>query len=112
MRELSIVLDALAELPVDEVIVSGDGSGEAAPVVARHAPWAKLIEQPGPHLGIAGRNRAAQAAAGDYLLMLDDDAYPLPEAVETLLAAFRSDPRIAVVGGLVRNVDADGRTLA
>jgi hypothetical protein len=37
MRELSIVLDALAELPVDEVIVSGDGSGEAASVVARHA---------------------------------------------------------------------------
>lgn len=112
MRELSIVLDALAELPVDEVLVCGDGSGEAAPVVARHAPRARLMEQPGAHLGTVGRNRAAEVAVGDYLLLLDDDAYPLPGAIEAMLAAFQHDPRLAVVGGLVREVDAEGRTMA
>jgi GT2 family glycosyltransferase len=112
MRELSIVLDALAHLPVDEVIVSGDGSGEAAPIVAKHAPWARLMEQPGAHLGTVGRNRAAEAATGDYLLLLDDDAHPLPGAIEAMLSAFQRDPRLAIVGGLVREVDADGRTMS
>jgi len=112
MRELEIVLGALKGLPVDEVLVAGDGTGEAATLVAAHAPWARLLERPGVHLGIAGRNLAAREAIGDHLLMLDDDAYPLPGAVEAMLAAFRRDPQLAVVGGLVREVDESGRTVA
>jgi GT2 family glycosyltransferase len=112
LRELAIVLDALRALPVDEVLVAGDGSGEAATVVAPHAPWARLVERPGVHLGIAGRNLAAREATSDRLLMLDDDVYPLPGAIEEMAAALRLDPRLAVVGGLVREVDESGRTVA
>ena len=43
--------------------------------------------------------------------MLDDDSYPLPGAIETGLAAFIGRPHLAVVGGLVRDVDASGRVL-
>jgi GT2 family glycosyltransferase len=112
-RELGLVLDKLARLPVSEVLVAGDGSQEAAAAVAEHGEMARLIEpEPGVDLGIAGRNVAARQATGEFLLMLDDDSYPLPGCIETMVAAFRRQPRLAVVGGLVRQVDAGGLILS
>jgi hypothetical protein len=108
MQELALVLDALSDLPVGEVLVVGDGSGEAAPVVAGYEK-ARLIEpRPGVQLGIAGRNVAAGEAKGDFLLMLDDDSHPLPGAIEAMLAAFEHQPNLGVVGGLVREIGATG----
>src|SRR5687768_6379278 len=72
------VLDRLAQLPVDEVLVVDNGSsdGTAQLVRARH-DGVRLLE-PGENIGIAGRNLAAREARGEFLLMLDDDSYPLP----------------------------------
>jgi GT2 family glycosyltransferase len=61
--------------------------------------------RPGRNLGITARNLGAREATGDLLLMLDDDSYPLPGAVETLVAAFERRERLGVAGGLVRDVD-------
>ena len=47
------------------------------------------------NLNIAGRNLAAQKARGELLLMLDDDSYPLPGAVEALRWAFEALPASA-----------------
>ena len=98
--ELRVVLDALRQLPVDEVLV------------VENAPSPGLDEQPGVrvlrpnrNLGIAARNLAAREAKGELLLMLDDDSYPLPGAIETLVAAFERNERLGVAGGLVRDVD-------
>jgi len=63
------------------------------------------------YLGVAGRNLAARAAHGEILLLLDDDAYPLPGAIEAATRAFEQDSRIAVIGGLVRDVDSDGHVV-
>jgi GT2 family glycosyltransferase len=98
--ELRVVLDALAESPVDEVIVV-----ENAPNPELEDRPEVRILQPGRNLGIAARNLAAREATGDLLLMLDDDSYPLPGAVETLVEAFERDERLGVAGGLVRDVD-------
>lgn len=98
--ELRVVLDALAELPVDEVLVV-----ENAPnPVLEERPGVTIL-RPGRNLGIAARNLAAREAQGDVLLMLDDDSYPLPGAIETLVGAFARDERLGVAGGLVRDVD-------
>ena len=51
---------------------------------------------------MAGRNLAAEQATGDYLLMLDDDAYPLAGSVESLRKRLQptrsSGSRAACVG--------------
>ena len=60
------------------------------------------------NLGLAGRNRAAREARSDLLLVLDDDAYPLPGAIETLIERFEPNPRLRLEGGFVRDIDADG----
>jgi GT2 family glycosyltransferase len=104
---LGIVLDRLAELPVDEVIVVDNASSDDTARVLRERSGVTLLE-PGENLGLAGRNLAAKEARGDLLLMLDDDAYPQPGAVETLTQAFTANPKLGVAGGLVRDVDSDG----
>jgi GT2 family glycosyltransferase len=100
--ELRVVLDALEKLPVDEVIVVENGP---SPELANR-PGVRVL-RPGRNLGIAARNLAASEATGELLLMLDDDSYPLPGAVETLVEAFRKDDGLGVGGGLVRDVDPE-----
>lgn len=94
------MLDALQQLPIDEVIVVENAPNPQI----EERPGLKIL-RPGRNLGIAARNLAAREAAGDLLLMLDDDSYPLPGAVETLVDAFEREERLGVAGGLVRDVD-------
>lgn len=105
---LRTVLERLAGLPVDEVLVVDNSEVSGVEAVARPWPKARVI-RPGRNVGIAGRNIAAREARHGFLLMLEDDAYPLPGAVETLLEAMRGAPKLAVATGLVRDVDGEGR---
>lgn len=103
---LELVLDRLAELPVDEILVVDNGVD--LDDFARDG--VRLIRPP-RNLGIAGRNVAAAEASGELLLMLDDDAYPLPGAIEALVAVFETQPRLGVAGGFVRDVDEAGNVV-
>jgi GT2 family glycosyltransferase len=105
---VGVVLDRLAGLPLHEVIVVDSGSTDGTGDVVRARGGNVRLVDPGGNVAIAGRNRGAEAATGDYLLMLDDDSYPLPGAIETLVAMFERNPALGVVGGLIRDVDPDG----
>lgn len=99
------VLERLSTLPVDEVVVVDNSSDEETAAVVRAAPGNVHLVRTGENLGIAGRNRAAEQATHELLLMLDDDSYPLPGAVEELIAMFERMPKLGVAGGLVRDVN-------
>ncbi len=106
---LAIVLERLRDLPVDEVfVVDNDSSDDTAAFVRGLGGSVRLLE-PGENLALGGRNLAAKQTTGDYLLMLDDDAYPRPGTVESLQGAFEADPKLGVAGGFVRDIDAQGR---
>lgn len=100
------VLERLRALPVAEVIVVDNSSDEETADVVRAAGGNVRLLKTGENLGIAGRNRAVEVATHELVVMLDDDSYPLPGAVEELAAMFEREPRLGVVGGLVRDVDA------
>lgn len=99
------MLERLAALPVDEVIVVDNSADDETAAVVRAAGGNVRLLKPGENLGIAGRNRAVEVASHELVLMLDDDSYPLPGAVETLVAMFQRAPRLGVAGGLVRDVN-------
>lgn len=103
------VLDELdAQGCADEVIVVDASSDGTADML--RARGGVVVLEPGD-LGAAGRNHGAAAATHELILFIDDDSYPEPGAVEELVAAFEANPRLGVAGGLIRNIDEDGRVL-
>jgi GT2 family glycosyltransferase/glycosyltransferase involved in cell wall biosynthesis len=81
--------------PNIEVVLVDDGSPspEAQQFLTgleqefRSRNW-QLIRQPNSYLG-AARNRAAEAARGQYLMFMDDDNIAMPHEVETFVSAAR-----------------------
>jgi glycosyltransferase involved in cell wall biosynthesis len=78
--------------PPDEVLVVNDGGYPAtAGWVTAHYPAVRLLNV--EHGGAArARNRGVEAAAGEVVVLFDDDDEMLPHAVETLLAVLQEFP--------------------
>jgi GT2 family glycosyltransferase len=108
--ELLLVLDKLQAIGIDEILIVENAPTDELGAFVSDRPAVRLL-RPGENLGIGGRNLGAREARNDRLLMLDDDSYPLPGALEHLHATLDADPTIAVVGGLVRDVDSNGRVV-
>ena len=93
-----------------EIIVHDDAStdGSAAHIRARH-PDVRLIES-AENVGFCvANNRMAAVAQGDFLLLLNNDATLLPDALDMLLAEAERLGRPAILG--LPQYDADGGAL-
>jgi len=53
------------------------------------------------NVGVEGLNVGLRAANGSLIVLLDDDSYPLPNALERLVAVFQSDPHLGVAAGKI-----------
>ncbi len=80
-----------------EVIVvdnaSSDGSSE---MVKNEFPSVQLIQLE-KNIGIAGWNEGFKVAKGEYVLVLDDDAYPDRNSIILSIQGFRNDTEIACI---------------
>jgi GT2 family glycosyltransferase len=104
---LDFALTRVEELPFEEIIVADNSSTSACVDVARrHGDRVRVFDL--DDLGVAGLNVAVRAARTEHVVLLDDDSFPRPGAVERLLGAFRRVPVAAVVGGEVHEVDMAG----
>ena len=117
MRRLSIVvasrdtrsllercLGALGER--DDVVVvdagSSDGSQELVRQSFPHVRLVALETNPG-YASLA--NRGIEAAGGDYVLVMNADAWPLRDAVDRLVSFAEREPDVGVVGPRLLNPD-------
>jgi N-acetylglucosaminyl-diphospho-decaprenol L-rhamnosyltransferase len=106
-REL--LLESVASVvdePGVETIVVDNASTDASPdAVAARFPGVNVIRSQ-TNLGFAaGVNRAAAAARGPMLLVLNPDARLCPGALPTLLEVLARQPRAAIVGPALRYPD-------
>jgi GT2 family glycosyltransferase len=97
-RTIRECLDGLMRLqyPDSEVIVVNDGSTDLTGRIAAEYPF-RLIETENRGLSSA-RNTGAEAATGEIVAYIDDDAYPDPHWLQYLAAGFESG-EYAAVGG-------------
>jgi GT2 family glycosyltransferase len=89
-------LDRL-DYPNYEVIVVNDGSTDATPEIAARFPQFRLISVPNGGLSQA-RNLGMEAAKGEFLAYIDDDAYPDPHWLSHLAHTYLTGGYAAVGG--------------
>jgi N-acetylglucosaminyl-diphospho-decaprenol L-rhamnosyltransferase len=103
---LASIDETASGLDVEVVVLdnaSGDGTVE---MVRSEFPQARLIASP-ENLGFAlGVNRAAESAAGEYLLLLNPDTVVHEGAIQRLVEFARARPQGGIYGG--RTLDPDG----
>ena len=100
-ESLRLCLRALArqQTSPDEIIVVAHRDDGASHEVVRTAPEpATLITTVRPGV-VAKMNAGLDAAAGDLIVLTDDDAQPHPDWLRRIVAVFDSDGQIAAVGG-------------
>lgn len=114
LRDLLSRLDALVLGPQDELLVAVN-HGEALDWLRRRRPASASFERsqqrgggPRPTLLDAGglstpahaRNRAAQAAGGDWLVFLDADTEPMPRLLPAYFDPLPADATAVLAGGI------------
>lgn len=103
---LACTLTAISRLPDAnfETIVIDNASSQRATCIRSRFPevrWIDLSE----NLSACARNVGAMAARGRVLLMLDDDSWPEPGAIDRLVRAFDARPSLGAVACRVRLAD-------
>ena len=93
-----VALCEAAPITPFEIVLADDASTD--PVIRALSGIARLRVVRQPHnLGFLGNCNAAFAhCRGDYVLLLNNDAQPLPGAIDTLIAALEADEGIAAAG--------------
>ena len=97
---LARCLDALEPQGADEVVVVDDASTDGTPAILAERPWVRAIrrERSGGRSG--AKNTGVEAATGDVVLFVDDDAIAQPGLVDRHRAhhAEHPEPHEALLG--------------
>ena len=81
-----------------EVIVIDDAAPDPEVAVLARVPGLRLIRNPARLGYLRSCNEGAAAARGAYLLLLNNDTEPAPDAIAAMLALFRARPDTGAVG--------------
>lgn len=104
-RCLSQLDHACADLPVEIIVVDNASWDGSADMVAETFPHIKLIRAP-HNLGFAAANNLGwQQAQGDYLVLLNPDAFIEADTLRTALQRMQAHPDVALAGGLLLGRD-------
>ena len=107
-----VLPDCLAAIPASasrctfEIIVVDNASRDGtADFIARNYPDVRLIRNERNVGFTRAANQAIRAANGRYLLWLNTDTIPYPDALAALCGVLETDPAVGIVGPRVLNSD-------
>jgi N-acetylglucosaminyl-diphospho-decaprenol L-rhamnosyltransferase len=103
---LDAVRAVVRTAPSAEIVVVDNASGDGvATWLEPEASSARVVVERENRGYGAGCNRGARETSWKYLLFLNSDAVVQAGAIEALVGALESDPRVAVVGPRLENPD-------
>ncbi len=97
--DLRFTLERLAResyAPLEVIVVDNASTDGTDAMMAADFPQFRYLPQ-SANLGIAGYNIGFQAAAGEYVLVLDSDSYPAPDAISRMAGIFDRHPEAGIV---------------
>ncbi|MFO1060843.1 MAG: glycosyltransferase, partial [Dongiaceae bacterium] len=109
-NQAALTLDCLRALaagggPPMETIIVDNGSTDETVALLRRLDGARILRNPGNPGYAAAVNQAAGVAAGEFLLLLNNDALVEPGAIQAAMAAIERSADIGAVGGRVLLAD-------
>jgi len=100
-RSLRAVAAAADGITHEIIVVDNASHDGSADMVAAEFPAVKLLCAP-HNLGFAAANNLGyRAAAGEFLVLVNPDAFPEPSALQAGLERMRARPSVALAGGLL-----------
>lgn len=107
LRAVDETVRSDARIRLETLVVDNGSSDDSAARVRTEFPWVRLIVNQ-HNLGFAGaNNQAIQASRGEFILLLNSDAFLQGDAAQRLLFAMQNQPRIGIAGPAL--VYPDGR---
>ncbi len=106
-EELAYSLSRLGEITgvsLEIIVVDNASRDGSAEMVAADFPSVRLLALP-ENIGVAAYNLGFARARGQFVLILDDDSFPAPDALEKMVELFNTDPGIGLVAFDVRSFD-------
>ena len=90
----------LAYEPLEVLVVDNASADKTAEMVRDEFPDVRLIRLE-ENVGEEAKNTMLREARGEHIVILDDDSYPLPGAVERIVHHLESDPTVGIVAGKI-----------
>lgn len=102
---LETLLEKSAGVSLDVWVVDNASKDGSARAIAERFPTVKIIESVDNNGFGAANNKAMQQARGEFLLLLNSDAFVHAGALQTLIEYSKSRPEVGVVGPRLLNKD-------
>ncbi|MCU7495318.1 MAG: glycosyltransferase [Ignavibacteria bacterium] len=93
------------------IVVDNNSSDNSVAMVKELFPRVRVLEMKS-NLGAKSRNVALEVASGEYIMMLDDDSYPIDDSVEKAIAVLENDAegKVGCIAFNIQRVDGSFET--